>query len=330
MAELVRWDKELQNTNTIKDHEYLLDLFLWGTDPYEKYQPDILLNGNHLLGMLVCGSIPPKVYDDISKSEFQLMDINPSQMNLKQIKDTIANIQFEWPLFLKKNKADEANIKAIKQYLQCCMRRIGEFIYNSFNEDVLNDMQDTCFHGNVQKKLTFSAIRRLMGSVLMLTRHIDLYEMSEEIVPCKFETGVTAYHHEASTESFHKMCMHYFLPVAAKLHYKHDFPGMYNDVSQAVFFHNNDYKRTNREVYTSTEPIHILPSICLLYPEITVKYEDDFFDPTVSNGEWYWILLPQRIYLVSPEPKVYFCEDLTTLVKIYVDSLKEPQEEQID
>jgi hypothetical protein len=322
--ELMKWNQELLKTNTLKEWEYIFDLFLWGSDPYEKYHPDILFNGNHLLGMLVCGGMSPSVHKDIT-CRFQLMETPPCEMNLKQIKDTITNLQFEWPLFLLKSKNNDIKIEGIKIYLQSCMHRIGELIHNSHLENVLNDVQDTCYHSNIQKKLTCSAIRRLLGSVLLLNRHIDLYEMSEEIKPCQFATGVTAYHHEASTENYHKLCMHYFLPVAAKLHYKHDFPGMYNDVSQAVFFHDNEYKRTNREPYTSTNPIHMLPSICLLYPEITIKFEDDFFDPTVSQG-WYWILLPHRIYLVSPEPKVYFSEDLSALVKIYVDSTQEPEQ----
>ena len=95
---------------------------------------------------------------------------------------------------------------------------------------------------------------------------------------------------------------------------------MYNDVSQAVFFHNADYKRLNREPHTTTHPIHLLPSITLLYPEIPIKYEDDVFNPTQDQG-WYWVVLPQRIYLVSPEPQVYYSEDLRVLVKIYVDCL---------
>lgn len=85
-----------------------------------------------------------------------------------------------------------------------------------------------------------------------------------------------------------------------------------------MYFHNADYKEVPREPYTSSAPLHMLASACLLYPEIPVRFEDDCFNPAVNVG-WYWLVVPLRIYLVSPEPKVYFCEDLSTLLQLYVE-----------
>lgn len=321
--DIVQWNKSIEDTGKLPENEedQVIDAFLWGSNPYEIYHNDVLYNKNHLLGMLLCRSYDTTNTSDMLDDRLRLIDTHPKDMNFKQLKDTLANLQFEWPQFINKVDNDEKRIEKVKSYIQICMSRVGKFIGYSHPDKILNDAHDTCMHTDGQKKLTPSAVRRVIGSILIINRHVDLYDMCEEIAPCNYQTGITLYHHEASMENFHKLCMHYYLPAAAKLHYKHDFPGMYNDVSQAVYFHDAEYKRIKREDYTSTSPIHMLPSVCLLYPSVPVKFEDDMFDPYEDQG-WYWILLPQRVYLVSPEPKVYYSTDLSALLGLYVKSLK--------
>jgi hypothetical protein len=341
MADLLEWNRELEQTCDLRDYHAIEDLFLWGSDPFEKYDPEILYNRNHLLGVLVCrclsfryakahvSSVVPVVApvtdesSDNNKHRFEIIRKPPQAMSLQEIKDTLSNMQFEWPLFLDRAKNDEAKIDIVKQYIQECMCRVGDFLNYTQNESVLDNIQDTVYEcrGGF-RKLTESATRRLLGSFLTLLRHIDLYDMSDELAPLSdvFETGVTKYHHEASMDHFHKLCMHYYLPVAAKLHFKHDFPGMYNDVSQAVYFHDVSYKRKVRGEFSSLFGLDMLPSICLLYPELGIKFEDDVFNPLDnSEGKWYFVVVPQRIYLVSPEPHVYYSKDFSVYVKIYLE-----------
>jgi hypothetical protein len=325
--DLLAYNTEMESTGKLSNYDHVFHQFLWGSNPFETYHPDILYNRNHLLGLLICrhccNGNPPESLE-LTADRFILSEIPPHKMTLKQIKDTFANIQFEWPLFLL-NAPNQHSIQAIKWLREACISRVGEFLTKPMSEQILNDTQDTQpYLQSTDKILTPSATRRLLGSILLIHRHIYLYENCEEVelapnTHC--DTGVTMYHHEASTEQFHKLCMHYSLPIAGKLHYKHDFPGMYNDVSQAVFFHDNNYKRLNREPHTTTLPLHLLPSVSLLYPEIPVKFEDDLFDPTQPDRGWYWILLPQRIYLVSPEPQIYYSDNLSVLVKLYMDCL---------
>ena len=312
---IAEWNREVERSGKISQYDQVYHQFLWGSDPNEKYRPDVGFNRNHLLGMLVCRAAPVE-HGGAPEDRMSLIATLPEDMTWKQLKDTFANLQFEWPAFINKVKNDGKRIDTVRQYVHMCMRRLGEFIGNSFPGEVLNDEGDTCPHGE-ERKLTQGAIRRLLAAVLLLQRHMDLYDLSDEVEPCGYNTGVTAYHHEASTEHFHKMCMHYYLPVAGKMQYKHDFPGMYNDVSQAVFFHDSQYKRKNREDHKTTNPIHLLSSVLLLYPEVQVKFEDDVLDP-YEPGDWYWLLVPQRVYLVSPEPRVYYSSDLSALLRLYV------------
>jgi hypothetical protein len=315
--ELVEWNQLLENKKSLTNLDEVLDLFLWRSEPFEKYHPEVQFNKNQLLGLLICRCLHNEPVKFDAMSRLQLIDTHPLSMNFKEMKDTLANIQFEWPQYINQIQNDEVKVQNIKNYVSLCMSRIGELVSQIHPNTVLNDIHDTCIDQAGFTKLTSSAIRRIIGSILIINRHIDLYDMSEELTPIDHSIGITAYHHEASMENFHKLCMHFYLPAAAKLHYKHDFPGMYNDVSQAVYFHNSEYKRIKREEYTSTTPIHMLPSVCLLYPEIPVKFEDDLFNPYEDQG-WYWVLLPSRVYLVSPEPKVYYSTNLSTLIHMYI------------
>lgn len=60
----------------------------------------------------------------------------------------------------------------------------------------------------------------------------------------------------------------------------------------------------------------MLPSILELHPEIPVVYEENPFNPTVGKG-WYWLLLPGRVYLVTPEPRVLYSEDALAMLDVY-------------
>ena len=138
---------------------------------------------------------------------------------------------------------------------------------------------------------------------------------------------------EASSDDFNLICMHMSLPVAAKLNYRHDFPGMYNHVSQAVFFHNNEYQRINRAELGQLKGAsveHVLPALMQLHPDIGLRYEDDCVDLSEGGGgkgeekadEWFWLVVAGRVYLVDPDRQVYYSSDVTSLLGVYLDRLE--------
>lgn len=218
--------------------------FVWESDPNEKYHPDVLFNASHLLGMLVCRGLCVLQYSgrEMQQSSGKpsrlclMQDTKPAQMSLKQLKDSLSNLLFEWPVLVQKGLSAEL-ISFTRDYLVQIMQRFGEFLSAAHPAEILNDVQDTVEHSGAAGlvRLTSSAARRVLESLQIMIRHVDLYEMCEELVPQPYETGISPYHHEASMARYHKLCMHYFLPVAAKLQYKHDFPGMFNDVSQVLY-----------------------------------------------------------------------------------------------
>jgi hypothetical protein len=145
--------------------------------------------------------------------------------------------------------------------------------------------------------------------------------VARPVPPDYCECGLTKYHMEASNDDFNLLCMNISLPVAAKLNYKHDFPEMYNHVSQAVFFHNPEYQRTPRapleQLGAASPPEQVLPALWQLYPGIEVRYEEDAMDLSSGGGEnnkWFWLVVAGRVYLVRPDGGVLYSPSVTSLL----------------
>jgi hypothetical protein len=308
--------------------------WLWGTDPEEAYHLDVLLNRNHLLGLLVCRykhlngrEVGGSAYF-AAQQRLTIMDKPVERMTWRELKDTVANVLFEWPAFLDRlrgNLRPKQNLRQVLHLINLCASRFGALAYMAAGPELMDDPGETQPHGDGGKVvLTAGALRRMVGSLLIMYRHLHLLSMCNKVQPQLYRPEVSKYHYEASNDAFHLLCMHISLPVAARLNYRHDFPGMYNHVSQVVYFHNNQYSRTNRHPLEDADkapPVHLLPAIQELYPEIPLRFEEDKFDPTTDEG-WYWLLLAGRVYLVTPEPRVLYSENLSDLLKVYVDSCK--------
>ena len=301
--------------------------WLWGTDPEEKFHVDVMFNRNQLLGLLICRFKQDQLEDGPaleSGHRLCLMDKPVSTMNLRELKDTLSNLQVEWPTFLarlKENPRAKSNLVAIQSLLEQCAGRFGFMTENALPETVLNDPGETRPDKDTGLScLSHACMRRVLGSLLILYLHMYLWAHSIDVPPVAHDCGVTKYHQEASMDQFHILYMHYQLPVAAKLNYKHDYPGMYNSVSQPVYYHDSQYQRVKRqELGDGLEPIHLLPSLARLYPDIRIRFEEDHVDPSASRG-WYWLLVAGRIYMVTPKPAVLYSDDLSSLIRIYHES----------
>lgn len=216
--------------------------------------------------------------------------------------------------------------RQVLHLINLCAARFGTFAGGAGGEDLYDDPSETQpirsrEHAGMMV-LTPAALRRMVGSLLIMYRHIHLLAVCVKVGPAGFLAPVSKYHYEASNDLFNLLCMHISLPVAARLNYRHDFPGMYNHVSQVVYFHNSQYSRIARSPlaeFQTTAAVHVLPAIHELYPEIPIRYEEDRFDPTRPGG-WYWLLLAGRVYLVSPEPVVYHSDNVADLLKRYIDT----------
>jgi hypothetical protein len=315
----------------------LWDEWLWKTDPEEPFATDVLMNRCQLLGFLVCLSKGMEEQTGGSgvsgldaAQRLTLMEKPVRDMTLRELKDTIENLQIEWPAFLRRletNPCAQANLDAVLQLIDQCVGRFGQLCLSEFGEDTLDDL------GSIEAvsgregalRVTRACIRRTVCTFMVLYRHLHLLSVCQ-IVPAQWDDpGISKYHVEASNDEFNLLCMHLTLPVAAKLNYKHDFPGMFNHVSQVVFFHNSEYQRKPRaslETLCTAGIEHVLPALMQLYPTIGMRYEEDCVDLSESApckaGEWFWMVVAGRVYLVDPERKVWYSSDVTSLLGVYL------------
>lgn len=94
-----------------------------------------------------------------------------------------------------------------------------------------------------------------------------------------------------------------------------------------VYFHNAQYERIARIPFSRVDegdPLHVLPAIRQLHPDVEVRYEEDRLDLAAGPGQWVWLVVPGRIYLVGPDGRVYHSPNVTSLLRVYLDSRPAP------
>lgn len=325
--------ESLQTTHTLP--EPIWDEWLWQTDPEEKYSHEVLMNRCQLLGLLIClykgmTAEPPTHALPGRESRLTLMDKPVSTMTLRELQDTIENLQVEWPAFLQRlphNPNAQTNLEAVISLIDQCMARFGTLCAHRGDASVMDSLSsvDECKQHPGLFQLTHACIRRTVCTFLVLYRHLHLLSVAQPAPEGWFDCGLTKYHMEASNDDFNLLCMHIALPVAAKLNYKHDFPGMYNHVSQVAFFHNPEFQRTARaglDTLATAPPEQVLPALLQLHPEIQIRYEEDPIDLISGRGEWMWLVVAGRIYLVDPDRGVWYSPSVTSLLKnVYLKSI---------
>jgi len=304
--------------------------WLWGSDPEEPFAPGVLMNRCHLLGLLVCrhqAALARRPSLSCSDPRMTLMKKHPSVMTLRELKDTVDNILIEWPRFLDRladNPRADENYRAVADMLDACLARFGHLAAHPGPADVFDDASCTEPHTvEGQCRLTRPAMRRMLGGFMVMCRHLHLMSMAEHVDPAPHDCGIRKHHMEASGDDFNLLCMSMRLPVAARLNYKQDFPGMYNHVSQVVYFHNPQYERLPRvglDKVSLGDPMQVLPALCQLYPEVGLTYEEDNVNLSAPTGKWAWMVLPGRVYLVGPDSRVYHSENVTSLMRVYIEA----------
>ena len=286
------------------------------------------MNRCQLLGFLVClfkgaqqSQNLDKALTDPETTRLTLMSKPVHTMTLRELKDTIENLQLEWPLFLKRlssNPNAQKNLDSVISLIDQCFARFGSLCQVAGPESLMDDLSSIDPHTNNTLKITYPCIRRTICTFMVFYRHLHLLAVTKCVQDSYFDCKITKYHMEASGDEFNLLCMHLSLPVAAKMNYKHDFTEMYNHVSQVVFFHNSEYQRTPRaklEAISTAFPEHILPALMQMHPSITVKYEEDHIDLTSPGTDWWWLVVAGRIYLVDPKRNVWYSPSVTSLMQ---------------
>lgn len=324
---------ESKDLHQLPTHFNLLQEWIWNTDPQEELHPNVLLNTNQLLGLLYCRKTAitnaHKITNISIQGNIQLTDSDPFTMTLQQLLDTLDNICIEWPAYIHTHSSPNSpQIKNLYGFVDQCLVRFGQLVSQAYPATVLNNPLLTQEHSPQLVSMTLPCIRRLLNCFLILYRHFYLFSQAVTVPETSaIDNLVRKPHIEASMECFDTMCMHYLIPVGSRLRYKNEFRGMYNHISQVMYFHNQHYERIPRQnldmIKLHGDPLHTLPALCELYPEISILYEEDHFMHQKSLPKWFWLIVAGRIYLLSPEKHIYFADNINALLHVWIE--KNPQ-----
>jgi hypothetical protein len=187
-------------------------------------------------------------------------------------------------------------------------------------------------HGVV--RLNAACLRRFLNVFLVMYRNITLqrrcqYLADTEPVNC----GIQKHHVFAAVDDFHVISMNWDLMLAAKLVYMHDFSGMFNCVSQVVFFHDHNYQRRppclqnidNVAAGTAgcsdsmdQSALLTIPALLQLYPEVPLIFDDCH---GLHDGKWRWLLMGRRFYIMDPSQNIYYHANITVLMGLYLSAI---------
>ena len=264
--------------------------------------------------MDVCISLPGLVHRNA-----RVANLTP-----RQLKDTVENIQVHWDRFIGVED-DDLLISTVDAF----MVRFGFFNVKPFVYDDVNMRDASC-----ETRMSLHTIRRFVTIFCLLYRHLYMHTVS--VAPLVADGGgctLHAFHVQASEETFHKHQMYAHLPPAARLLYRQDFSGFYHCISQVVYYHFPSYERPLQQplqkLCGGMDPVFSLAPLCELYPEIAVCYEDDDIfefsrkkngDGGGGCGQWRWILMGNRVYLLSPHRVVFFSSNIMAMVSEFLSA----------
>ena len=331
--------------------------WLWRCDPQAPLAKRVAMNEMHLMGLLLCrfwtmcdsavqhamqnGATILRnhhtTWPEHEAERLVLMQKKPEDMTLRELRDTVDNLAIEFPAFAARLHSDEDSVEhmaAIEALVTQCFTRLGILTAAIHSDSVLDDPVAAEQTDPGRFKLTKAFIRRSICTFLALFRNMYMWKNATHIKADTADVSSLAqvfkkHHVEASNDDFHTLCMYATLPIGALLTYKTDFPGMYNHISQVVYFHNSKYERRQRpkiEEIPKGDPLHVLPAIMQLHPDIALVYESDDVDITKPSTEWRWAVFPGMIYLVDPEANVYHSPNIMQLYWVYLERQREKQQ----
>jgi hypothetical protein len=204
--------------------------------------------------------------------------------------------------------------------LRAIMARVGFIASNAFEtgkpedgyeDSVLDDPQHTTALPQGQVSIVSrKSLRQTVCVLLGLARVQDIVERSvavpEQSAEAQQQYVVSAlkqHHIEASMDFFNGLQQMMHLAPGMRLVYRTNFSGMYNDVSQVIYFHFPKFSRQPqvglRDV--NKHAMNLLPLIREMMPDIAVAYDDDSQIQGLTNAAagCSWLISCGTVFLVE-------------------------------
>ena len=265
------------------------------------------------------------------------------QFSLRELMDQIECMQLNWGQIVGElitDEPDEPDRKGAERLLRAIMARVGFIATHAFETSnaengyegfVLDDPQHTSVLPNSHNMSIISrkSLRQVICVLLGLARVQDIVQRSVHVPVQSPEKqartvldALKQHHIEASMDFFNCLQQMTQLAPGMRLAYRTNFSGMYNDVSQVIYFH---FPKFARQPQLSLRDIpghmtNLLPLIRELLPDVPVIFDDDSQIPNLTtvnsnnnNSEWVWLVSCGSVFLVEPNT-IHRSDSLVELV----------------
>lgn len=244
------------------------------------------------------------------------------ELSLRELLDQIECLQLNWGKIIGV-LMDCGKLDIAKDLLKGLLARTGIIAHHAYevNMDILDDPQHitvlpnamTATPNSILKKTTFhnkssnnddndelpreyaiisrKSLRQIMCVLCALFRVGAIVEKAHKI-PLEKESllkrvvfSLKQHHIESSMDFYNVFQQMVYLAPGMRLVYRTNFAGMYNDVSQVIYFHYPRYCRQPQLPLNDipNSNLHLLPLISQMIPDIPVYYDDDTYIPGITN-----------------------------------------------
>lgn len=230
-----------------------------------------------------------------------IYDVPIHQYTVRQFRDTLDNAQIQWKNFVNDGSiSNKEYYSGLRRLLDRLMIHFGFLLSYALSADIMDDISSVTSIPRTKSKvckmdlfvLTCKCMRSFCNTFLVLYRTCKIREditvvetLPQKVLDEKRRNGwvskgkeryfvaqedllfvkdlIKPFHIESSLDDFGVIQQTMFLSPGQKLVYMHNFSGMFNDISQVVYFHYPDYMRAPQleqsELVMSS--MHSLPAI---------------------------------------------------------------------
>jgi len=245
------------------------------------------------------------------------------------------------------------------ELIKACMARLGHIAHHAYPTDgpVLDDPQHTSVlpdteimaaatttnnnnneNNNNTTIVSLSIISRkalrqaictcfsLLRVQCIVSKAVEIPHMPDIEIK-RVNCAMKGHHVESSMDLFNLLQQMVYLAPGMRLVYRTNFAGMYNDVSQVIYFHYPRFCRLPQIPLKDipNSPHHMLPLISQLIPDISVSYDDDSVIPglttfsTEKEKKWVWLICCSEVFLLEVEKaQVWTSSSLAGLVAYFL------------
>jgi hypothetical protein len=312
--------------------------WLWGCDcnalPLEQCCD---MNEMHALGVLVClrertrpVSLFKRPLNEETVGGLSVLHLHVETpvcaLSLRELLDQLECLQLNWGPALSDWGPDTA-----LKVLRALMARLGGIAHRAFpvGGQVLDDTQHvTPLPAAVAAGLGVVSRKSLRQALCVLFALLRVRDVVARAMPVPRATpaevaevvqAMRQHHAEASMDTFNTLQQMLYLAPGQRLAYRMNFAGMYNDVSQVVYFHHPRYcRKAQLELpQIPRSPMHMVPLIMQLLPQIGIGYEDDSLVPGLTTTttaaasaqaepDWLWLGCCGTIFLVDVRRRIVY------------------------